>query len=143
MVGRGLASHLVAIRLKAPSYLRDMIKETTTEKCTEVSKSQNIRLVDVFVIAPFLAYVAFKAKGMSLHRLQLGVTPTPAVDALAKMKKVEVRPQLKVALTACVEALSDKSRDNHGQVVALAVETRQERKAVDVLDENMQHRLFR
>lgn len=65
MVGRALVSHLVAIRLKAPSYLRDMIKETTTEKCTEVSKSQTIRLVDVFVIAPFLAYVAFKAKGIS------------------------------------------------------------------------------
>jgi len=65
VVGRALVSHLVAIRLKAPSYLRDMIKETTTEKCTEVSKSQTIRLVDVFVIAPFLAYVAFKAKGIS------------------------------------------------------------------------------
>ena len=41
------------------------VKEQTTEKCSEVSKSQAIRLVDVFLIAPFLAYVAYKAKGLS------------------------------------------------------------------------------
>lgn len=41
------------------------VKETTQELCTEVSKSQAVRLLDVFFIAPFLAYVGFKAKGLN------------------------------------------------------------------------------
>ena len=28
-------------------------------KCEEVAKSQTVRLIDCFVIAPFLAYIAF------------------------------------------------------------------------------------
>ena len=41
------------------------VKETTQELCTEVSKSQAVRLLDVFFIAPFLAYVGFKANVLS------------------------------------------------------------------------------
>tara|TARA_R100001443_G_scaffold96222_1_gene103017 strand:- start:82 stop:294 length:213 start_codon:yes stop_codon:yes gene_type:complete len=41
--------------------LIDEIKPTTP---MELSKSQNIRLIDVFVIAPFLFYVGYKAKGL-------------------------------------------------------------------------------
>ena len=39
-----------------------MITEKTIETKVEISKSQNIRLIDVFVIAPFLFYVGYKAK---------------------------------------------------------------------------------
>lgn len=42
-----------------------MVKEKTKAECSEVSKSQAIRLVDVLVIAPFLGYVAYKSKGLS------------------------------------------------------------------------------
>ena len=42
-----------------------MITEKTIETKVEISKSQNIRLIDVFVIAPFLFYVGYKAKGIS------------------------------------------------------------------------------
>jgi hypothetical protein len=41
------------------------ISETTTTGVEELSKSQNIRLIDIFVIAPFLIYVGNKAKGIS------------------------------------------------------------------------------
>ena len=32
------------------------INETTQETVTEISKSQNIRLIDVFVLAPIMVY---------------------------------------------------------------------------------------
>tara|TARA_Y100000114_G_C11648894_1_gene273137 strand:+ start:559 stop:762 length:204 start_codon:yes stop_codon:yes gene_type:complete len=35
-------------------------------ECPEVQKSQMVRLVDVFVIAPFLFYLAFKGSGMAM-----------------------------------------------------------------------------
>lgn len=41
------------------------ITETNTTTIEELSKSQNIRLIDVFFIAPFLFYVGSKAKGIS------------------------------------------------------------------------------
>ena len=37
-------------------------KEPTT--AGEISKSQTIRLVDVFLIAPFMLYIGYKAKGL-------------------------------------------------------------------------------
>ena len=33
--------------------------------CQEVSKAQWVRLADVFLIAPFLGYVAYSCKGLS------------------------------------------------------------------------------
>tara|TARA_R110002074_G_scaffold371011_2_gene546027 strand:+ start:1734 stop:1964 length:231 start_codon:yes stop_codon:yes gene_type:complete len=39
----------------------DEKKETTVK---ELSKSQSIRLVDVFLIAPFLFYIGYKSKGL-------------------------------------------------------------------------------
>ena len=39
--------------------------EVNQASCKEVSKSQTIRLVDVFFIAPFLLYVGYKATGIS------------------------------------------------------------------------------
>jgi len=41
------------------------INETNTTSVEELSKSQNIRLIDVFLIAPFLIYIGNKAKGIS------------------------------------------------------------------------------
>ncbi len=41
------------------------IDETNTTSVEELSKSQNIRLIDVFLIAPFLIYIGNKAKGIS------------------------------------------------------------------------------
>jgi len=31
----------------------------------EISKTQNIRLVDIFILAPFMIYFGLKAKGVS------------------------------------------------------------------------------
>ena len=39
--------------------------ETGYSDGIEVSKSQTIRLLDVFFIAPFLLYITYKAKGIS------------------------------------------------------------------------------
>jgi hypothetical protein len=36
--------------------LSEIIDEETQETVTEVSKSQNIRLIDVFVLAPIMVY---------------------------------------------------------------------------------------
>jgi hypothetical protein len=36
-------------------------------ECPEVQKSQTVRLIDIFVIAPFLAYVAFKGNGLEQY----------------------------------------------------------------------------
>jgi hypothetical protein len=33
--------------------------------CAEVQKSQTVRLVDVFIIAPFLGYIAYTGKGLA------------------------------------------------------------------------------
>ena len=44
----------------------DEIRPTTIK---ELSKSQNIRLIDVFVIAPFLFYIGAKAKGLQQWEL--------------------------------------------------------------------------
>ena len=41
------------------------VQEKSTSMCSEVSKSQAVRLVDVFLIAPFLIYIGFKAKGLT------------------------------------------------------------------------------
>ena len=38
--------------------------EETITTTTELSKSQTIRLIDVFVIAPFLFYIGYKATGL-------------------------------------------------------------------------------
>lgn len=47
----------------------DEVKPTTLQ---ELSKSQNIRLVDVFVIAPFLFYIGYNTKGLKKWE-QLGL----------------------------------------------------------------------
>ena len=53
------------------------ITETNLTTVEEQSKSQNIRLLDVFFIGPFMMYISYKAKGISnLERytlLALGV----------------------------------------------------------------------
>ena len=41
------------------------IRETNTTTIEELSKSQNIRLVDIFFIGPFLIYMGNKAQGIS------------------------------------------------------------------------------
>ena len=42
--------------------------------CEEVQKSQTVRLIDVFFIAPFLGYVAYSGKGLEMwERLTLYV----------------------------------------------------------------------
>lgn len=42
--------------------------------CEEVQKSQTVRLIDVFFIAPFLGYVAYTGKGLETwERLTLYV----------------------------------------------------------------------
>ena len=38
--------------------------EITQSTQTEFSKSQTIRLLDVFLIAPFMFYIGYKAKGL-------------------------------------------------------------------------------
>jgi len=40
----------------------DEVKETTVK---EMSKSQNIRLLDVFFIGPFMIYAGYKAQGLT------------------------------------------------------------------------------
>lgn len=40
----------------------DEVRETTV---MEMSKSQNIRLLDVFFIGPFIIYAGYKAKGLT------------------------------------------------------------------------------
>ena len=39
--------------------------EVNEFSCKEVSKSQSIRLLDIFFIAPFLLYVGYKATGIN------------------------------------------------------------------------------
>ena len=38
--------------------------ETGQSSITEFQKSQEVRLYDVFLLAPFLAYIGYKAKGL-------------------------------------------------------------------------------
>ena len=45
------------------------ITEQSTSLCGEVSKSQGVRLLDVFFIAPFLVFIGLKAKGLSKSEL--------------------------------------------------------------------------
>ena len=42
-----------------------MFQQRTYNTLPEISKSQTIRLVDVFFIAPFMAYIGYKAQGIS------------------------------------------------------------------------------
>lgn len=35
-------------------------------ECPEVQKSQTVRLLDVYLIAPFLFYIAYTGKGLEL-----------------------------------------------------------------------------
>ena len=39
--------------------------EVNEMSCKEVSKSQSIRLLDIFFIAPFLLYIGYKATGIN------------------------------------------------------------------------------
>ena len=39
--------------------------EVNQMSCREVSKSQSIRLLDIFFIAPFLLYIGYKATGIN------------------------------------------------------------------------------
>ena len=55
----------------------DEVRETTVK---EMSKSQNIRLLDVFFIAPFLFYVGAKAKGIT--QMERYIVYTIAVTTL-------------------------------------------------------------
>ena len=41
-----------------------MITEKKNTTIRELSKSQNIRLLDVLFIAPFLLYIGYKSKGL-------------------------------------------------------------------------------
>ena len=54
-----------------------MVTEEDKTTITEISKSQNIRLLDVFFIGPFMIYISKKAKGLnkieSFTLLALGV----------------------------------------------------------------------
>ena len=42
-----------------------MVTEEDKTNITEISKSQNIRLLDVFFIGPYMIYISKKAKGLS------------------------------------------------------------------------------
>ena len=42
-----------------------MVTEEDKTNITEISKSQNIRLLDVFFIGPYMIYISKKAKGTS------------------------------------------------------------------------------
>ena len=42
-----------------------MISEVRKTTVSEMSKSQNIRLLDVFFIGPFMIYIGYKAKGLT------------------------------------------------------------------------------
>jgi len=54
-----------------------MVTEEDKTTITEISKSQNIRLLDVFFIGPYIIYISKKAKGLnkleSITLLALGV----------------------------------------------------------------------
>ena len=50
----------------------ELIDEIKPTSPIELSKSQNIRLIDVFVIAPFLFYIGYNTKGLKQWE-QLGL----------------------------------------------------------------------
>lgn len=50
--------------------IRPFIKEATV---TEISKSQSVRLADVFVIGPFMVYCAWRYKMRDIDRLFLSL----------------------------------------------------------------------
>lgn len=57
-----------------------MIDETTQETVTEISKSQNIRLIDVFVLAPIMVYAGtFKQLPLWLRLSLIGMGISTAV----------------------------------------------------------------
>jgi hypothetical protein len=58
----------------------NIIDEETQETVTEVSKSQNVRLADVFILAPIMIYVGtFKALPMWLRVSMIGMGVATAV----------------------------------------------------------------
>lgn len=60
--------------------LKDLVDETTQETVEEVSKSQNIRLVDVFILAPIMIYAGtFKALPMWVRVSLIGMGVATAV----------------------------------------------------------------
>lgn len=60
--------------------LSNLIDEKTQETVTEVSKSQNVRLVDVFVLAPIMIYAGtFKALPMWVRVSLIGMGVATAV----------------------------------------------------------------
>lgn len=60
--------------------LSNLIDEKTQETITEVSKSQNIRLIDVFVLAPIMIYAGtFKALPMWVRVSLIGMGVATAV----------------------------------------------------------------
>lgn len=57
-----------------------MINETTQETVTEISKSQNIRLIDVFVLAPIMVYAGtFKTLPLWVRISLIGMGVATAV----------------------------------------------------------------
>ena len=60
-------------QLDVANKFKSLVKtETKTTTIKELSKSQNIRLLDVFFIGPFMMYVGYKAKGITdLERYML------------------------------------------------------------------------
>lgn len=71
-----------------------LIDEETQETVTEVSKSQTIRLVDVFVIAPALIYAGtFKELPMWLRVFLIGTGAATAIyngkNYLANRKNIQ------------------------------------------------------
>jgi len=60
--------------------LKDLVDETTQETVEEVSKSQNIRLIDVFVLAPIMIYAGtHKALPMWIRVSLIGMGVATAV----------------------------------------------------------------
>ena len=56
------------------------INETTQETVTEISKSQNIRLIDVFVLAPIMVYAGtFKTLPLWVRISLIGMGVATAV----------------------------------------------------------------
>jgi len=60
--------------------LKELVDETTQETVEEVSKSQNIRLIDVFVLAPIMIYAGtFKTLPMWIRVSLIGMGVATAV----------------------------------------------------------------
>lgn len=62
------------------SNIVDIVDEKTQETIEEVSKSQNIRIIDVFVIAPIIIYAGtFKALPIWVRLSLIGIGVAAAV----------------------------------------------------------------